>query len=319
MKTTRSILTASRMLIAILILGSTLSSCKKDDVKQNTETGNIATALSQFKSAPQAFTVSGTTGGSVTGAEGLSLTFPANAFITLSGTAVTGTVNISLTEINTKGKMVLNNAPTTSQGKFLVSGGEFLIEAEQNGSKLKLAPGKRVTAFKPVTNGDAAMGFFTGKTEADGSLDWTEEGQGQQVAVKDTFNGGSTGVAGYAYNLDSLGWSNFDRFYSSANNTTFKVQTPIEYVDSNTAVYVVFQNESTAARLGYFDAAAHTFEVDHSNNIPIGTQILVVAIAERNGQMYWSSTATTITANQVLPITFTAKTKAEIDQLANAL
>jgi hypothetical protein len=318
MKTTKSIAALSKILIAILLLGSALSSCKKDEVKQNTETGNIANALSQFKSTPQSFTLSAINGGTVTGAEGLTLTFPANAFVTLGGAAVTGSVSISLTEINTKGKMVLNNAPTTSQGKFLKSGGEFLIEAEQGGSKLKLAPGKRVFAYKAVNNGDGAMGFFTGKTEADGSLDWTEEGQGQQVAVKDTFNG-SNGVSGYAYNLDSLGWSNFDRFYGNANNTTFKVQTPVEYVDSNTAVYVVFENENTAARLGFFDDAAHTFEVDHSNTIPIGTQIRVVAIAERNGQMYWSSTATTVTANQVLPITFTAKTRQEIDQLANAL
>ena len=127
MKTTNIIGTASKMMLAVLILGSSLSSCKKDDAKQNTETGNISTALSQFKSTPQSFTVSGAAGGSIAGSEGLSLTFPANAFITLSGTPVTGSVNISLTEINTKGKMVLNNAPTTSQGKFLVSGGEFLI------------------------------------------------------------------------------------------------------------------------------------------------------------------------------------------------
>ena len=103
------------------------------------------------------------------------------------------------------------------------------------------------------------------------------------------------------------------------NTTDFTVVVPTGYVDTTTAVFVVFQNENSAARLSQYDSKNHTFQVDHSNTIPIGKQVIVVAIATIGGQMYWSSTPNTITASQHLTISFTPKTKAEIEQLAAAL
>lgn len=293
--------------------------CKKETTKQiTTSPSKLKTFFSDYRNQAQSLTLNSTTGGSLIGAKGIKLYFQPNSFVTKTGVSVTGNITITLKEVYSKGDMILNNLAPTSNGKPLISGGEFFIGAAQNGNELRLASGKNIFVEMPLQRPDPEMGFFKGKVAADSSINWIEDTITTVDIVNDTIAGGHSQNY-YVYSLDSLGWSNFDRFYFASNLTSFYVVTPETFVDTNTAVFVVFTNEHSAARLSYYNAANHTFEVDHSNTIPIGMQIDVVAISEQNGQMYWSKTTTTITANQHLSISFTPKTRAEIEQLVAAL
>jgi hypothetical protein len=309
-----------------------LYSCKKESLNSaapaptptpsalSTNTGVVMTNyFKSYRNQTQQFTINAGSGGYVSGAEGSSIYFPPNVLLTQNGSVVTGQVNITLKEALTMGDMILNNLVPLSNGVPLVSGGEFLLTAAQGGNQLKIAAGQTISVSVPTSTPDYNMEFFKGSQMSDGSVNWNLKNGSISISRTKRLVTIDSAGGGYGYQLDSLGWSNFDRFANLPNCTSFYVVTPTGFVDTTTAVWVVFQNQNLAAPLTAFNSKNNSFQVDHSNTIPIGMQVLVVSIATINGQMYWSSTPNTITANQSLNITFTAKTKAQIEQLTAAL
>lgn len=102
---------------------------------------------------------------------GTQVLVPADAFEYEDGTPVNGEVEVLLTEVTDKPGMILNNLPTNSNGRMLVSGGVIKIEALADGKRLRLASGKSVLVNFPLGYVED-MELFKGKYDATGTLNW---------------------------------------------------------------------------------------------------------------------------------------------------
>jgi hypothetical protein len=60
------------------------------------------------------------------------------------GSIISGSVEIRIVELFTKGEVLLYGIPTYNREKFLSTGGEFYVSATQNGKPLQLRPGMPV-------------------------------------------------------------------------------------------------------------------------------------------------------------------------------
>lgn len=102
---------------------------------------------------------------------GTQVLVPEDAFVHTDGSPVNGEVDVVLTEVVDKPGMILNNLPTNSNGRMLVSGGVISIQALADGKRLKLAAGKSVLVNFPMGY-EEGMELFKGKYDAAGTLDW---------------------------------------------------------------------------------------------------------------------------------------------------
>src|SRR6266487_1363516 len=82
---------------------------------------NIFQALAPTSQLNQ---VDGNVGGNINFPDNVQINFPANAF----GGGVHGNLKVELDYLKTKGDMIRFGKPTTSEGKFLVSGGAFHLK-----------------------------------------------------------------------------------------------------------------------------------------------------------------------------------------------
>ncbi|MNK27358.1 hypothetical protein D3C87_457120 [compost metagenome] len=291
-------------LLSIAIAGMTFllaSSCKKDNPSPTIPTipgggggnGSIAAYFqTNLNDAKQTFTINAGTMSTVTGSKGTVLTFQPNSFVTLSGGAVTGNVQIELVEIYSKKDMILMNKQTmgvTGNGlSMLTSGGEFSIVAKQNGQTLKLAPGMSYQLDAPAPNGTSSqMTLFYG-SETNDQLTWN---QADSVSIDITQNG-------YSVFCDSLNWVNLDYFMSMPGpQTKIKVQVPSGIVTADTRVFVSV--DGTNAVGGIYQIESGMFTSGDYYKLPIGMNVRFIVINLSNNTIQAAVIPATITDNHV--------------------
>ena len=138
-----------KKIILTAIIGITfLQSCKKPtpiytdiDYTDTNETATLQEELLQFAPQPKYSVVNSNEVISITTDKGNIISFPKRAFADQNGNAITGNVEVSITEITTKAEMILSDMPTNSDQGPLESQGEFLVEVKQNNNTLQLADG----------------------------------------------------------------------------------------------------------------------------------------------------------------------------------
>ena len=109
---------------------------------------------------------------------GARYTFNSNSFLLPDGNVAVGMVDIQITEHFKNGDLVLAGMPTISNGEQLVTGGQFLVEAYQNGQQLSASPQYNLNAEIPTNEPDANMDLFIGESNLDGTVNWVEASQG---------------------------------------------------------------------------------------------------------------------------------------------
>lgn len=109
-------------------------------------------------------TLNAAAGGSFYGNSGTRYHFPANAFQTASGTLVAGNINIEVLECLTESDMIFSKMLTMSNGKPLISAGEFNVKASQYGVAVYIRPGMSYQVSLPTNKGaaTAGMSYFSG-------------------------------------------------------------------------------------------------------------------------------------------------------------
>tara|TARA_R110002049_G_scaffold309170_2_gene517852 strand:+ start:351 stop:1346 length:996 start_codon:yes stop_codon:yes gene_type:complete len=232
------------------------------------------------------------------------------ACLTNDGTAVTGVVDIEYVEIFDKGNMLTTNKTTMGllpDGKkaLLISGGEFYVNATQNGEQLETSCGVNVQIPTSLTGGeDYDMTLWNGIIDPEtGDLAWDEEidadGNGRKLEVGEN-NGGTI----YYAQFGEFGWSNVDKFYNDQRpKTTILAAAPNGYTNENSAVYLSYDGELPAlAKLDTFDENTNLFS-EHYGQIPIGLECHVIFVTEENGDWRYAIKSVTIVANDI--ITFT--------------
>ena len=231
--------------------------------------------------------------------------------MTLNGNPVTGTIDLEYIEIFDKGTMAVTNKPTMGRMdngnlSLLISGGEFYINAKQNGQQLQINCGINLTIPTSLTNGfDPAMTLWEGIIEND-SLAWEEmdnEDGENGVGGGENPNDGEGGMFYYAY-FGNFGWTNVDRFYLDPRpKTTLLVDVPEGYDNQNSAVYLSYDGEGNAlAKLDTYTNEGYFSE--HYGMLPIGLACHAIFVTEENGQFRYAIKAATIQAGQIITFTF---------------
>lgn len=273
----------------------------------------------------QLFSVDGTTGGLVIGDQGTQLSFPPNAFTHLGGEPVTGPVDIELVEVYTRAEMLKKQLPTNGKQAngdivTIISGGEFFINAKQNGQQLVPATAFDLTA--PTNSFDPEMTVF--RPENCDTLDcdvvWEEDEQAE-VNGGEIQNADGTWTSAYNAPLTGFGWTNLDRWYSYAGpKTTILVDVPEGFDDTNSAVYVSYDGEPTAlAFLDTYDASLELFS-EHYGQMPIGQQVHFIFVSVQDGDYVYAIQSATIVDGHTEVIGTTQVTsEAGITALINAL
>lgn len=133
-----------------LIGASTLWSCKKPRPIYTEPSETLLTQqLKKYAPEGEIATVNSDQVIRIETSKGNVFTFPKNAF-TKNGKAVSGNVQIDITEITTKSEMIFADLLTNSDEGPLDSRGEFNIVATQNGTELELADGIEFTIENPT-------------------------------------------------------------------------------------------------------------------------------------------------------------------------
>lgn len=171
------------------VLAAVLTGCKKPSpIYSDTDQENEITLTEEMKSfAPKAqmFNASSDEIIKITTAKNNVIVFPKNAFA-YQGKAVTGSVQISITEITTKSEMILSNILTNSDQGPLESQGEFIVKAYQNNKELELTEGAAFT----IETGGAYSTDMKGWVYEENPA-YTGDGTtlpGQWIAVQNAFN-----------------------------------------------------------------------------------------------------------------------------------
>lgn len=258
-----------------------------------------------------------------TSESGVTISFN-GACLTSNGNPVTGDVTLEYIEIFNSGDMLVTGMTTMGQMSdgglgLLLSGGEFYVNATQNGQQLDIACGIQLMIPVALTGGaDNDMTLWNGTVDEDGNIVWEEaeeEGQQEQGVFVE---GGNY----YAF-FGNFGWTNVDRFYNDPRpKTTLYVDVPDGFTEENSAVYISYNEEGNAlGRLDVYDAETGYFS-EHYGQIPIGLECHLIFVSEHEGEWTYAIKAVTIEENGV--ITFTdadldTVTEAELIALINAL
>ncbi len=296
--------------IALVIFS--LTSCKKDFNSNSPQGLSLAEFNSKFSIPTQSFYGIAGTAFTITGAKGIKIDFPANAFLDVSGNPVSGNVKLSLKEVLSKRDILLSGKFTESNGQLLVSGGEFQILALQNGQLLKLNPAATVNINVPTTLSTAPMDLFEFKQTVASDSTWMLN---QKARVFTT-------PAYYQFSLPSFGWVNCDYFYSNPNPKTTITAGPI-YAGAAPSIkeqraYLIFDNINNVIGLPFVMAVNK--HQSYLNSMPIGmTGKLVVISVDMNDKIYFGATSFTVSADLNLNIPVSLATQSTIDNYLNSL
>ncbi len=331
----RDVKTTMMSFLLLTLTAIFLLSCSKND-DNDIDFQEILDGL-EFKAeiienregAIQNFVIGAENGGELQGSEGTILYFPPNSFIDLNGDPVTGDVAVQLIEIYDKAKMLLTKMPTNGRRpngdvETLISGGEFYINATQNGEQLALA--NTFQLFAPTEEFDDQMQLFNGQdNDCDGDdlecdIVWEEDEQGGLEPMQREGPNG-TGVLGYGGFLSNFGWTNIDRWYSDPRpKTILYVDAPEGYDNTNSNIYVSYDGEPTAlALLDIYNEDTGLFS-EHYGLIPIGLEVHIIFVSVQNGEYVYAIQAATIEEDHLEVIGSTSTgTEAELVALINAL
>lgn len=299
---------SSILVLAILVIAVTFNACKKEDNTVNSTTSpgtttetftSLADFFNRYGVHNQTYTIDGVAGGSFTSPQGTVVSIPANAFRTIGGLPVTGSVTITFKDIYKKSDMMLAQMGTMNiNGQALVSGGEFNIKAEQGGAQVLLASGKKIAFAAPtaLTGGtDTSMTGYTGVDTA-GSNTYVWQPNLDSI---------STYTTSYLFSLPqfsypSATWINCDHPVTSTyTNLTFHPTDTTSLYSTRIFVFLTSINTNIELYPGY-----------PWNYAPLGYQATMVAIGERNGKLYSSFVPITITSNLTVNFTLTQTTSA---------
>ncbi|MDH4088819.1 MAG: hypothetical protein OEV74_01070 [Cyclobacteriaceae bacterium] len=253
----------------------------------------------------QAFTVDASTGGSIVGSQGTVLQFSANQFLTESGDGVSGEVDIELIEIYNRSSMLLTKKPTNGKMEngaigTLVSGGEFYVNAFQDGVQLKLVSGFTIVApTKNTGDVDQDMRQFGGTVACEGDdcdVTW-EEKKDRGIEIGE-FQGPGGVQSAYFTFQSQFGWTNIDRWFSDPRpKTTIFIGVPEGFDSTNCTVFIAYDGEPTAlGRFDRYDDQKGMF-TEHYGLIPIGLKAHIILISIIEDEIHYAIQGATISEN----------------------
>jgi len=303
-----------KMYLSVAVLSALVfTSCKEkkeDNPENNLPDGQALheRAMQNRYDALQTFTIDPETGGTITGEQGTVVNIPANA-IGLNHHPITGNVEIQLVEIYDKGAMALQDMPTSGikpngDVEALISGGEFFLNATQNGTQLELLHPVSIMSRDVSPQDYVPMNVFRAGDNLEDTDKWQEadennDGENDQANGHEGEGPNGDFVMNSILDISQFGWTNLDRWadYTGPKTTLF-VDVPDGYTPDNCNVYLSYDGETGLAKLDIWDTDQEMF-TEHYGSLPIGKEVHFILVAEINGQLYAKIQGNTIVDNHL--------------------
>lgn len=335
---------SKQILGLFLMTAALMTSCQKDEngdsdisdiiIERATPQDFTDLKASALENLKQNFQVDVDGSGTFTTQKGVEITINGSCLAN-NGNAVTGMVDVEVIELFDRGTMLVTNKTTmglspTGGKELLVTGGEFFIEATQNGQVLQLICPMQVLVPTALTGGDDnGMTLWDGIIGMDCDLEtgcddvtWVEQkrdGQGAGIDIGQ----GAAGQSLYAAFFGNFGWTNVDRFWSDPRpKTKLWAAVPEGFDNGNCALYLSYNGEAgSLANLDAYDSETGLFS-EHTGIIPIGLECHVIFISEDNGNWVYAINPVTIIADGTIVIEesdLSTTTESQLITMINAL
>lgn len=306
----------------MLLLVVTFTNCKNngDDVdttfRPPTATEFAGIRQSFFDGLVQLKNFDATTGLTFTSPKGVIVNIN---YLTLNGQPVTGDVQLRYVELFDIGTIALANKPLLGKdydGKVspLVTGGEFFLDATQNGAKLEGGAQLQVPAEYTQGADPNDMTVWTLFEDEDETI-W-EQGKGE-VGLQ-----GGSGATNYYYCWFPFGWTNIDWLYSlPGEKTQVRVKVPQGYDDSNCSVYAAYLTmPNTLAAFDVYVKEEQYF-TEHTGIAPVGFQMFVIFVSAdaTTGQFVYATKLVKIEPNQYVIFTDDDLHSGSVQQVIDAI
>lgn len=222
-----------------------------------------------------------------------------------NGNPVVGEVKILYVEIFDKGNMLTTNKPTlgnlSGNKELLYSGGEFYIQASQNGVNLTLTCPMSLEIPTSLTGGtQSGMLPFTGTIDSNGDLSWD---LATTIKIITTTQ---DGTPIYAALIPSFGWFNCDRFGGTPGpKTTITANVPAGY-GANAGIFLSVKTIPNALGKSY-------------GQFPVGLDCYLIFVTEKDGKFRYAIKPQVLTADHQVTFSLSETTLGTADELTAAI
>jgi hypothetical protein len=248
--------------------------------------------------------------------DGAKVNIPAGAFVTMSGGAVTGTVDVIVKGVFTKKDIILSGAPANAQSKLVSTKGCIKVSASQNSQTMRVNPATNtyVDIPEPGTTplGTIKKFYAASISVTDSSKIW--RASSDTAAVTAVFNSSDQKYY-YHAKLDSAAWLNAGYLWDTvAAKTTVTVNLGSSFDGTSAAVYISLNGSITVGALYHQGNGVYKI-----SNIPVGKNVVLLALGIKSGTYYYASAATTITNGHIQNLTPQSTTLGDIQTQLSAL
>lgn len=137
------------------------------------ELKNVDGMISSIKEKPQKYIASSTEPSTITGNKGTIIHLNPEDLETIDGSKLGSDIEVELMELHDNSSLILNNSPTTSNGKILVTGGAYYINMKSDGKQLQLKQNTGLDVeFPKITKGEMAL--FLGERDSLDQVNWIQ-------------------------------------------------------------------------------------------------------------------------------------------------
>lgn len=211
-----------------------------------------------------------------------------------------------VTELDSKGEIILAGKHTVSDRKLLESRAEYYVELKYDDKSISLKDGRQQRFYVNDNAPQNQMELFSGGEDEFGFTwmqqdgdDNTWDGAMPSEWVLQDSNNVITGF-GYECFSDSLNWINVDIFKDVPDDqkTSACVELPEDFTNTNTAVFMVFDDFNGVISL-YGDSTLMMF-CEPYNLTPIGFNVTFIVISEQGEDCYFfGQSSAVVTENHV--------------------
>ena len=214
----------------------------------------------------------------LTTGSGLQCMFTAGSILNPANSPVTGKIYLETHLLKKKGDILRMGTPTISDGRLLVSGGEFFIRLTKDGNELHLAQNGHVYIHYNDSPVSYLMNLFNGEETNPAGFNW--------LPNMDTVNNRVFPLNQSTYEIltNRLHWINCDYFYDTTGipQTIVSASLPANYTNANSIAYTVFNDMRSVIGM-YGNATTRKFS---SGKLPANKIITVVIISKQGNDYY---------------------------------
>lgn len=305
--------------------------------------------LADLAEKPQKLSVPSNKPMSVTGKKGTVIHVNPSSLETADGSKLGKTIEIELLEMQDNSSLLLNNAPTVSNGEILVTGGAYYLNMTSDGKQLKIKDGNSLEVEFPKLSNEN-MFVFTGIRDNLGQINWAQTNNSfeeknlqkptKPKAEKKTYSEIDL-IFGHIDNeqvepltqeqieeyerkqreyeiaertyksieLTGFGMINCDRFLRDSN-PKIDIEIVIKNKEIKSArIFAVFHDIESVMPCNYWKKMT---DKPMFNNIPSKSEITIIALAVEKDQSYIFESSVNTSDQSIIEIEFVPASKDEI-------